>query len=42
MHWAELNILEQLVAILCIGSFGLFMLLYFVKRIKELIEEIRK
>jgi hypothetical protein len=42
MKWAELDILYKLVAILCIGSFSLFLVSYFVKRIKELLDEIKK
>jgi hypothetical protein len=42
MHWGEMDILYKLVAILCVGSFSLHLLSYFVKRIKELLEELKK
>jgi len=36
MHWGEMDILRMLVAILCVGSFSLFVVAYFIKRIKEI------
>jgi hypothetical protein len=42
MNWGEMDILHKLVAVLCIGSFGLFVLSYFIKRIKEMWEDLRK
>jgi hypothetical protein len=42
MNWDEGHILRVLAAILCVGSFGLFVLSYFMKRIKELWDEFKK
>jgi hypothetical protein len=42
MDWEEMDVLHKLATILAAGSFGLFILLYLIKRIKEIIEEIRK
>jgi hypothetical protein len=42
MHWHELDILQKLVAILCVGSFGLFVVSYFIKRIKDMWDDLMK
>jgi hypothetical protein len=37
-----MDVLHVLVAVLCVGSFGLFVVSYFIKRIKEMCEDLKK
>jgi hypothetical protein len=41
-YWSEVQIVHVLAVVLSVGSFGFFVLRYFIKQIKEVIADLRK